>query len=87
MENIENWVISVHKIVSKYAESILTYLEIHGKNLCVHGEDAKRLLAYSPNTPRDKNECISQLIISQIKKFVRFFFLSTPSHATAPKAD
>jgi len=24
-----------------------------GKDLCVHGEDAKRLLAYSPNTPRD----------------------------------
>ncbi len=26
---------------------------IRGKNLCEHGEDAKRLLAYSPNTPRD----------------------------------
>jgi hypothetical protein len=23
------------------------------KYLCVNGEDAKRLLAYSPNTPRD----------------------------------
>jgi hypothetical protein len=26
---------------------------MHGKNLCVHGEDAKRLLAYSHTTPRD----------------------------------
>jgi hypothetical protein len=26
---------------------------IRGKNLCVHGEDTKRLLAYSPYTPRD----------------------------------
>jgi len=29
------------------------FLQIRGKNLCVHGEEAKRLLAYSPNTPRD----------------------------------
>jgi hypothetical protein len=27
---------------------------MRGKNLCVHGEDAKRLLAYSPYTPRNK---------------------------------
>jgi hypothetical protein len=26
---------------------------IREKNLCVHGEDAKRLSAKSPNTPRD----------------------------------
>jgi hypothetical protein len=28
---------------------------MRGKDLCVNGEDAKRLLAYSPNTPRDVN--------------------------------
>jgi hypothetical protein len=26
---------------------------MRGKDLCVNGEDAERLLAYSPNTPRD----------------------------------
>jgi hypothetical protein len=26
---------------------------MRGKDLCVNGEDAKRLLANSPNTPRD----------------------------------
>jgi hypothetical protein len=36
---------------------------IRGKNLCVHGEEAKRLLAYSPNTPKDMKVCISRLII------------------------
>ncbi len=32
---------------------------IRGKNLCVHGEDAKRLLAYSHNTKRHKSMYIS----------------------------
>jgi len=27
---------------------------IRGKNLCVHGEDAKKLLRYSPSRPKDK---------------------------------
>ncbi len=26
---------------------------MRGKDLCVHGEDPKKLLAYSPNMPRD----------------------------------
>jgi hypothetical protein len=26
---------------------------VRGKNLYEHGEDAKRLFAYSPNTPKD----------------------------------
>jgi hypothetical protein len=39
-------------------------LQIRGKNLCVQ-EDAKRLLAYLENTPRDIKVCISQLIIIQ----------------------
>jgi hypothetical protein len=41
-------------------------LQIRGKNLCVQGEDAKRLLAYKENTPRDIKVRISQLIILQI---------------------
>ncbi len=36
---------------------------MRGKNLCIHGEDAKILLAYSPNTPKDIKVCISRLII------------------------
>ncbi len=31
---------------------------VRGKNLCVCGEDAKKLLAYSPNMPKDINVCI-----------------------------
>jgi hypothetical protein len=49
---------------------------IRGKNLCVHGEDAKRLMAYSHNTPGDIKVHISQLIIIRIKTNFRFF-LST----------
>jgi hypothetical protein len=49
---------------------------MHGKNLCVHGEDAKRLLAYSHNTPRDIKVRISQLIIIRMLK-IFMFFLST----------
>ena len=47
---------------------------MRGKNLCVHGEDAKRILAYSPNTPKDIKVCISRLIIIQILKI--FWILS-----------
>ncbi len=46
---------------------------MRGKNLCVHGEDAKRLLAYSPYTPIDIKVCISPLIIIQIKIYLTFF--------------
>ncbi len=46
---------------------------MRGKNLCAHGEDAKRLLAYSPYTPRDIKVCLSPLIIIQIKIYLRFF--------------
>jgi hypothetical protein len=44
---------------------------VRGKDLCVHGEDAKRLLAYYPNTPRDIQMCISRLIIIQILIFLK----------------
>jgi hypothetical protein len=36
---------------------------MRGKDLCVNGEDAKRLLVYSPNTPRDVKVRISPKII------------------------
>ncbi len=38
---------------SPYARKVFKHIRrIRGKDLCVHGDDAKRLLAYSPNTPK-----------------------------------
>jgi hypothetical protein len=52
------------------------FRRIRGKNLCAHGEDAKRLLTYSPNTPKDRKVCLSRLIIIRmLNSFI--FFLST----------
>ncbi len=49
---------------------------IRGKNLCVHGEDAKRLLKYSLNAPKDIKVCLSRsVIIRMLNSFI--FFLST----------
>jgi hypothetical protein len=45
-------------------------LRICGKNLCVFGEQAKNLSAYSLTTPREIKVCISQLKIIQILKFL-----------------
>jgi hypothetical protein len=54
MENTANvGLFAVHRIFSKYADRIYAYN-------AVHGEDAKRLLAYSPNTTRDIKVRISQ---------------------------
>jgi hypothetical protein len=47
------------------------HLLIRGKNLCVHGKDAKRLLTYSPNTPKDITVCLSRLIIIQLLNFLK----------------
>ena len=43
------------KIVSVCAESTVFKRigRMRGKDLCVNGEDAKSILAYSPVTPRD----------------------------------
>jgi hypothetical protein len=49
---------------------------MRGKNLCVHGEDAKRILAYSPNTPKDIKVCIYRLIIIQMLKILDSFYLN-----------
>ena len=48
---------------------------MRGKNLCVHGEDAKILLAYSPNTPKDIKVCIYSLIIIRMLKYLDSFYL------------
>ncbi len=37
-----------------YARKVFKRIRrMRGKDLCVNGEDAKSILAYSPNTPRD----------------------------------
>ncbi len=47
---------AVHKIIKSFPNTrkVVKHIwRIHGKNLSGHGENAKRLLAYSPYTPRD----------------------------------
>ncbi len=56
--------------LSPYARKVFKHIRrLRGKDLCVHGDDTKKLLAYSPNMPRDIKVCISSLIIIQIKIF------------------
>ncbi len=63
------------KLLSPYAPKLsMRKRRKRGKNLCVHGEDAKRLLAYQENTPRDIKMFISQLIKIRIKKNLYSFF-------------
>jgi hypothetical protein len=77
MENMANWGHLRYKKSSPNTRKVFKRIRrICGKNLCVHGEDAKRLLAYFPNTPKDIKVCISRLIIIQIFNFFGFF-LST----------
>jgi hypothetical protein len=43
-----------YKKTSPYAWKVFKRIwRMRGKDLCVNGEDAKNILAYSPNTPRD----------------------------------
>jgi hypothetical protein len=48
---------------------------MRGKDLFVNGEDAKSILAYSPNTPRDVKVRISPKVIIRSKKFFRFLLI------------
>ena len=64
---------AVHKIVSKYTKVFKQIRRVRRKNLCAHGEDAKRLLAYSHNMSRDIKVSISHLIIIKSITFFRFF--------------
>ncbi len=99
MEKMANW--GYLRSTKSFLNALKVFkriLRMSGKNLCVHGEDAKILLTYSPNTPKDIKVCLSRLIIKRILNFFRFF-LSTlygmdlmdqakkPSHATDPLID
>ncbi len=67
MENMEIWGYLRYTKSSPNARKVFKRIRrIRGKNVCVHGEDGKRLLAYSPYAPRDMKVCISPLIIIQI---------------------
>ncbi len=52
-ECVKSGLFAVHKIISVWAESFKRIRRMRRKDLCVHGEDAKRHLAYSPNMSRD----------------------------------
>ena len=61
MENMSNQGYLRNTKSSPYAQKVFKgFRRMRGKDLCVHGEDTKRLLAYSPNTPRDIKVRISQ---------------------------
>jgi hypothetical protein len=55
MENMANWGYLRYTKSSPNTRKVFKRIRIiHGKNLCVHGEDAYRLFAYSPYTPKDE---------------------------------
>jgi hypothetical protein len=60
MEKTANWGYLRYTKSSPYMQKVFKrILRIHGKNLCVHGEDTKRILTYSPNTSKDIKVCLS----------------------------
>ncbi len=74
MENMANYGYLRYTKSSPITRKVFKCIRrMRGKNLCVHGEDAERILAYSPNTPKDIKVSISQLIIIQIKNLFGFF--------------
>ncbi len=50
---------AVHKIVSEYSECISTFRRIR-RYLSAYGKNPKRILPYSPNTPRDIKLSLTQ---------------------------
>jgi hypothetical protein len=64
MEKMTNWGYLRYTKSSPNMRKVFEHIRrIRGKNLCVHGEDAKRLLTYFPNTPKDIKVCLSRLVI------------------------
>ncbi len=54
MENMANQGYLQYTKLSPHVRKVFKHIwKMRGKDLCVHGEDAKRLLVYSPNIPRD----------------------------------
>ncbi len=93
MEKMTNWGYLQYTKSSPNMRKVFKRIgRIRGKNLCVHGEDPKRLLTYSPNTSKEIKVCLSRLIIIRILNYFRFFLCTLygmekakkPSHATVP---
>ena len=77
MEKMKNWGYLRYTKSSPNTRKVFKRIRrIRRKNLCVHGEDAKRLLTYSPNTPKDIKVYLSRLIIIRMLNSFKFF-LST----------
>ncbi len=77
MEKMANWGYLRYTKSSPNTRKVFKRIRrIRGKNLCVYGEDVKRLLTYSPNTPKDIKVYLSRLIKTRVlNSFI--FFLST----------
>jgi hypothetical protein len=69
MENMENWGYLRYTKSSPKTPKLFKRI----RRVRVHGEDAKKLLAYSPNTPKDIYVCIFRLILMRILNFFIFF--------------
>jgi hypothetical protein len=75
MENMANWGYLRYTKSSPNMRRVFKRIRrIRGKNLCVHGEDAKRLLAYFPYSQKDTKMCIYRLIIISILTFLDSFY-------------
>ena len=65
---------SIHK--SDVPSTVKCIWRMRGKNLCVHGEDAKRILAYYPNTLKDIKVCTRYIPVNNNTNFKIFWILS-----------
>ncbi len=64
MEKMANWGNLQYTKSSPNTRKVFKRIgRILGENICVHGEDAKRLLTNSPNMPKDIKVYLSRLII------------------------
>jgi hypothetical protein len=77
MEKMANWGYLWYTKLSPKTQKVFKRIRrIRRKNLCEHGEDAKRLLTYSPNMTKDIKVRLSRLIIKRMLN-AYIFFLST----------
>ncbi len=77
MEKIANWGYLRDTKSSPNTRKVFKRIRrIRGKNLCVHGEDAKRLFTYSPKSPKDIKVYLSRLIIIRmLNSFIFFLYI------------
>jgi hypothetical protein len=66
--------LSVYKLSPNTRKIFKQIQRMRGKNLCLHREDVKRLLTYSPTAPRDIKLSVSQFIMVQWNFFETLTF-------------